>query len=232
MSRPRAKERLHLIAVALRSAPARPLRFALTGGLAALVQLALLHLWTNLGWDALLANAVAILLAAQVNFWISDRFTWGDRRDREGGGQALGRRWVGFHLSIVGTALLNMAIFAIARATQPNVVAAASGIGVAGLANFVLGDRLVFRAPAGPQRAPRLNLPAALARAEQPVGRTARTWAGARTGTAQARPPCRTWAGADPSVVVADRNGTVSAGHTSAANAGEPARPPSTTEER
>ena len=73
----RSQRLLHSVTAPLRSTPARPLRFGITGGLAALVQLVLLHVWTDLGWDALLANAVALLLAAQANFWISALFTWG-----------------------------------------------------------------------------------------------------------------------------------------------------------
>src|SRR5919197_4098509 len=59
---------------------ARPLRFALTGGLAGLLQLGLLALLMGRGWPAAPANAVAFLLAAQVNFALSSVFTWRDRR--------------------------------------------------------------------------------------------------------------------------------------------------------
>jgi putative flippase GtrA len=123
------------------------LRFATTGGLAGLVQIALLHLWTRLGCNPLAANAAAFLIAAQVNFWLSDCFTWGDRLNDPGPDSTLRRRWVRFHLSILGTSLLNMAVFAIARATQPIVVAGILGIGSTALANFILGDRFVFRSP-------------------------------------------------------------------------------------
>lgn len=127
----------------------RLVRFAITGGFAGLVQLALLHAWTELGWPPLLANLLAFLVAAQVNFTISSLFTWGDRRAGQGSIRALARRWARFHVSIVGTTLLNLAAFTLARTTLPSVAAAALGIGAAALANFAAGDRFVFRADAG-----------------------------------------------------------------------------------
>lgn len=120
---------------------ARPLRFALTGCIAGGVQLALLALLTRGGWPELPANSVAFLLAAQVNFALSKTFTWRDRRDT----RALGRRWLAFHGSIAGMAGINMAVFMLARAIAPTLLASATGIGVAALGNFFIGDRLVFR---------------------------------------------------------------------------------------
>ena len=55
----------------LLSAPARPLRFACTGILAGLSQLALLSLFTRHGWNPIVANGTAFLLAAQLNFALS-----------------------------------------------------------------------------------------------------------------------------------------------------------------
>jgi len=121
---------------------ARPLRFAVTGGFAALIQLALLTLLTHAGWAPLSANALAFLLAAQVNFIMSSRFTWRDRRESRPHWQ----RWAWFHISISGMAVLNMGVFAIAVHIVPTLVASALGIGFAALGNFFLGDRIVFRA--------------------------------------------------------------------------------------
>jgi len=120
---------------------ARPLRFALTGGIAGVVQLALLALLTRHGWPALAANGVAFLLAAQVNFVLSVTFTWRDRSD----GRGPWRRWLAFHGSIASMAVVNMLAFAVARAALPALTASALGIGVAAIGNFIVGDRLVFR---------------------------------------------------------------------------------------
>ena len=129
----------------LRSAPTRPVRFVVTGGLAALVQLGLLQVWTGLGWDPLPANVVACLVAAQVNFWLSQLFTWGDRGGTRRIALSVAPRWARFHAAISGTALLNMAVFALARTLLPSLLAATLGIAVAAILNFVLADRLVFR---------------------------------------------------------------------------------------
>jgi putative flippase GtrA len=120
---------------------ARPLRFIITGGLAGLVQLGLLALLTHHGWDAFLANSLALLVAAQLNFALSAVFTWGDRFQLT----SVPRRWLLFQGSIAGTALLNMLIFTAAHTVFPVLVASALGIAVAGLGNFVINDRVVFR---------------------------------------------------------------------------------------
>jgi 4-amino-4-deoxy-L-arabinose transferase-like glycosyltransferase/putative flippase GtrA len=119
-------------------------RFAVTGGLAGLIQLALLHLGTDLGGPPLLVNAGAFLLAAQANFWLSC-FTWGDRRQPRESRVALEQRWGRFHLAIAAPAALNMAVFALAQASQPTLVAGALGIAAAATVNFLLGDRFEFR---------------------------------------------------------------------------------------
>jgi putative flippase GtrA len=100
MRRPRPVARMLPIA---RSAAPRLLRFACTGVIAGTVQLALLHLWIARGWDGLLANTVAYLVSAQVNFLLSETFIWGDRGGMRRATTLL-RRWVAFHSAILGTA--------------------------------------------------------------------------------------------------------------------------------
>lgn len=125
----------------LRTRWPRLARFVAVGGLASALQVALLALLTRHGWDAIPANMVAFLLAAQVNFALSATFTWRDR----GAVAPLWRRWLLFHGSIAGTAALNQVVFLLARLALPAVLAAASGSAVAALGNYLLGDRLVFR---------------------------------------------------------------------------------------
>jgi putative flippase GtrA len=121
---------------------ARVARFAVTGGMAGALQLALLVAITSRGWPALAANAAAFLLAAQVNFGLSGVFTWPDRRRRH----SLGRRWLLFHGSIACMALVNMAVFALMRLALPDLQASAAGIAAAACGNYLVGDRLVFGA--------------------------------------------------------------------------------------
>jgi putative flippase GtrA len=137
----------------LRSPVARPLRFALTGGLAGLLQLGLLALLVGRGWPSALANALAFLLAAQVNFALSSLFTWRDRRRTA----PLWRRWLAFHGAIAAMALVNQSVFLAARTVLPALVASAAGIAVAAVGNYLLGDRLVFGVH-GHQRRPSLFL--------------------------------------------------------------------------
>jgi len=123
------------------SPAARPLRFVGAGAVAGAAQLTLLAVMTSRGWDDLLANGFAFLLAAQVNFTLSLAFTWQDRR-RSG---SLLRRWLLYHGSIAATALLNMLVFILMHPVVPTLAAAALGIATAGIGNYLAGDRLVFR---------------------------------------------------------------------------------------
>ena len=129
------------------SRAARPLRFICTGGLAGVIQLGLLDLMIKYGWETALANIVAFLLAAQVNFVLSFFFTW---RDRQPVADTVTRyvfwsRWLRFHSSILLTALLNQGVFLLTRAFIPALLASALGICVASLVNFFTMNTLVFR---------------------------------------------------------------------------------------
>jgi putative flippase GtrA len=127
-------------------------RFVLTGGLAGLTQLALLKLFINQGIHALPANLIAFLLAAQLNFVLSNAFTWADRRP----GHAMWRRWSAFHGSIASMAIVNMIVFAFAHTVMPVSAASVAGIGVAAIGNFFIGDHLVFRSHPGTDPSGRL----------------------------------------------------------------------------
>jgi putative flippase GtrA len=121
------------------------LRFAVTGGLTGLLQLALLALLTRHGWNSIPANAVALLLSTQANFALSYLFTWRDRRPHAGTAPIVLVRWAAYQGSVAGTALLNMLVFVAVRAVLPPLVASAAGLAAAASGNFVIGDRFVFR---------------------------------------------------------------------------------------
>jgi putative flippase GtrA len=116
-------------------------RFVLAGVLAAVIQLAVLTLLLHNDWDSLAADALAFLLAAQVNFVLASFLTWRDRWLAT----SLPYRWVKFHLAIASTAGLNLLTFALAQLFIPDDAAAMLGIAAAGAVNFLLGDRIVFR---------------------------------------------------------------------------------------
>jgi putative flippase GtrA len=128
----------------VRASGPRLARFACTGLIAGAIQLALLHLWTARGWDALVANPIAFLISAQVNFILSATFIWGDRGSDGPRGETFVRRWAAFHGAILGTTLLNQAAFAVAQTVLPALVAAALGIAAGALVNFLVQDRVVF----------------------------------------------------------------------------------------
>ncbi len=124
---------------------ARPLRFILTGSLAGLSQIGLLAVLLRLAVSPLLANGIAFLLAAQLNFLLSLLFTWRDRHEINRASLQLLQRWFAFHGAILGTAILNQLIFALTQIWLPALLAAGLGIVSAAIANFFLLDRLVFR---------------------------------------------------------------------------------------
>ncbi len=127
------------------SSRARPIRFIITGGIAACVQLGFLHILTNYNVLPIVANAVAFLLSAQVNFLLSCLFTWQDRQPLSSTKYALLRRWITFHGSVASTAILNTLVFAIAHQFVPTLLASATGIFVAAFVNFFMMNKLIFR---------------------------------------------------------------------------------------
>ncbi len=131
---------------------ARLLRFACVGGTAALLQLAMLHILTANEWNPILADGIAFLLAAQVNFLLSSTFTWGDRTAPHGTDASVLRRWITFHGSITSTALLNLAVFTLAHPYMPTLLASACGIAAAACVNYITFDRVVFRTRPVPVR--------------------------------------------------------------------------------
>jgi len=127
------------------SPPARPLRVMTTGSLVAVVQYGLLALLTHQRVSPLLANALALLLAAQVNFVLSCLVSWHDRLPRGRVAPAILRRWIGYQGTTIGGGLLNLLVFNAACAALPVLGAAVVGNTAASVVNYVLNDRLVFR---------------------------------------------------------------------------------------
>lgn len=120
---------------------ARPLRFVVSGGPTACLQLALLALLVHSGWAALAANSLAIAITAQLSFALSVWFTWRGRHI----GRGLGATWLMFHASISGTIALNLGVCAVGSLFVPLPIASVAGIAAAAIGNFASGDRLIFR---------------------------------------------------------------------------------------
>lgn len=127
------------------------LRFAIVGGICSVLQLVVLGGLLHRGMAALPANSVAFAVSAQFNFYLSDRFTWADRR----GSRAISsgsRRWLVFHGAVAGTFLCNQLMFVSLRLILPTLIAAALAIAGAATATFAALDRLTFREGAGSPR--------------------------------------------------------------------------------
>lgn len=135
------------LSASLYSRAARPLRFIFTGGVAALVQLSLLHLLMMAGWTTMLANVVAFFCSAQVNFLMSFFFTWRDRQPESENARknTFVARWLKFHSSILVTAVFNQAVFLCASFFMPTMFASALGIVLTAFVNFFALNMLVFR---------------------------------------------------------------------------------------
>jgi putative flippase GtrA len=117
-------------------------RFAVTGAFAGVVQLALLAAFLDVHIEASLGDVLAFFAAAQVNFVLSQRFTW---RDRPAGRRGPAR-WFRFMALVSLSALLNLGVFTAAILFGPPLVAAALGIAAAAIVNFIVADRAVFAA--------------------------------------------------------------------------------------
>ena len=120
-------------------------RFALVGTTCALVQLGLLQILVQGGVQENLANLIAFGVSIQVNFVASQFYTWRDRWTPALGPSPLVRRLFLFNGSAATTGVVNQGVFGLANLLIWYLPAAALGIAVAAVTNFLLNDRLVFR---------------------------------------------------------------------------------------
>jgi putative flippase GtrA len=130
---------------------ARVRRFALVGITCGLVQLGLLQVIVEGNVQENLANLAAFALSVQVNFTLSQLYTWRDRRMSTRGPPELVRRLFVFNGAAATTGVVNQGMFGLANLLIWYLPAAALGIAVAAVTNFLLNDRLVFR-PLSAQR--------------------------------------------------------------------------------
>jgi len=124
---------------------ARVRRFAVVGITCGLVQLGLLQVFVQGSVQENLANLAAFAISVQVNFTLSQLYTWGDRRMSVPGPFQLVRRLFLFNGAAATTGVVNQGVFGLANLLIWYLPAAALGIAVAAVTNFLLNDRLVFR---------------------------------------------------------------------------------------
>jgi putative flippase GtrA len=128
----------------LNSEGARPLRFAMVGGSAGLLQLLLLHELVRWGLWSLPANAIAIVISAEVNCALSFAFTWRGSRAWTGGIRRVAITWGRFHAAISVGMGINLAAFAVVRLAIPVTLAGAVGILAAAIWNYLANSVFTF----------------------------------------------------------------------------------------
>lgn len=122
------------------------LRFGVVGVAMSALHLAVFHLVVG-ATVAELANLVAFLVVTQVNFLVSDRWTWASRRGATTSVGAQALRLLAFN----GTAAVGFALNAVAFSTAyrlldvPATPSAVVGVLAGAGATFLLSSRLVFR---------------------------------------------------------------------------------------
>jgi putative flippase GtrA len=126
----------------------RLVRFGVNGIATFFVQIGLLVLLKSAGVNGVVANAIALTVAVQFNFLLSEIFVWSDRRLLTVMGREMAQRWVTFHGCIALSLVLNFGAFIVARLFMPDVPAAVIGVGASTLLKFLSLDRLAFRGPA------------------------------------------------------------------------------------
>ena len=129
----------------LNSTLARPVRFIIVGGSAAIVQLILLRFLVGYRVEGVLADAIAIAISAEINFTLSLFFTWRQSRGWTKAGGGISRTWGKFHLAISLGLLINLGVFTLAGLTLSTTIAGVLGIIVASSFNYFANNKLTFQ---------------------------------------------------------------------------------------
>ncbi|MCD0447543.1 GtrA family protein [Glycomyces sp. A-F 0318] len=128
-----------------RPPPLRLALFAAVGTTCFAVQAGILLALREAGAPDALANAVGFLVSAQVNFLLSTRFTWSDRRLPPSSPRPAAARWAAFQTTVALSLACNTGVFALASRFTGPVVAAAAGVGFGALLTFLASNHLIFR---------------------------------------------------------------------------------------
>lgn len=118
-------------------------RYLLTGGTAAVVDIGCFALALEAGITLVPAATLSFLVAAVVNYWLSSRFVFRQKRSMRGYLLFLAVATLGLILNVTLTALIS------AHTPIPPVLAKVIAIGVAFVFNFTLNVLVVFRARDG-----------------------------------------------------------------------------------
>lgn len=124
------------------SLPERLIRFAVVGVTCFLIQLGLVHLLGGV-LHLYLADAVAFLASAQVNFAFSQSFTWADRLQAE----RILLRWLKFNFSaLLSVTLVNATVvWLLAQAGTPLWFAVLTANAASTVWTFLMNHFVVFK---------------------------------------------------------------------------------------
>lgn len=110
------------------------------------MQVALLKLFELPGLVPVAAYALALAVAVQFNFVVSQLLVWHDRPVGLTARRVFDR-WVSFHAWIAFSLVVNLATFAIAQLFVSDIFATVLAVATSTVIKFVLLDRLTFRPP-------------------------------------------------------------------------------------
>ena len=108
------------------------------------LQLALLSVFTSLGIRSVVAYALALGVAVQFNFVLSQLLVWHDRPASMKVRRVV-HRWATFHAYICVSLVVNLIAFVLAQPFMSDIAAAVVALAASTLIKFVSLDRLVFR---------------------------------------------------------------------------------------
>ena len=116
-----------VVDIARQAVSLRVSRFALVGAGCAVFQFAVNFMLRDLGVASVAAFALSFVVSAQLNFVLSDRFTWGSRRRHAGPHGKTVTRWARYNVSTLAALGISSATFAFAIHFVGNGVAVCCG---------------------------------------------------------------------------------------------------------
>jgi putative flippase GtrA len=127
----------------VRSSAARPLRFLFVGGITFVLQYGLLKLFEAPGLSPVVAYGLALAVAVQFNFIVSQLLVWPDRPVRITFGDVF-RRWLSFLAMIALSLVINFVGFALAQPFMPDLAATVVAVAASTVVKYLSLDRYTF----------------------------------------------------------------------------------------
>jgi putative flippase GtrA len=127
----------------VRSSAARPLRFLFVGGITFVLQYGLLKLFEAPGLSPVVAYGLALAVAVQFNFVVSQLLVWPDRPVRITFGDVF-RRWLSFLAMIALSLVINFVGFALAQPFMPDLAATVVAVAASTVIKYLSLDRYTF----------------------------------------------------------------------------------------